>query len=102
MSILPMRSGSVTRIPVQPFTRNLLVLDVETTGSDPLTHEIVEIGAVLLDRATLAPVRNFDSLVRPNSLSQADPKAMEIHGLSFQLLSAAPPPAEVIQNFANQ
>ncbi|MFZ0772424.1 MAG: 3'-5' exonuclease [Candidatus Sulfotelmatobacter sp.] len=86
----------------QPFTRNLLVLDVETTGSDPQLHEVVEIGAVLLDADSLEPLRQFQSLVRPEQFQNSDPRALRIHGLSPERLGTAPPAGEVISRFVDE
>jgi len=89
-------------MPVRPFARKLLVLDLETTGSDPLVHEVVDLGAVLLDGATLSPIKTFDSLIRPDSLANADPNAMRIHGLTANQLKDAPSAPEVMRNFSEQ
>jgi DNA polymerase III epsilon subunit-like protein len=87
---------------VRPFARNLLVLDVETTGSNPVIHEIVDLGAVLLDRATLLPLKSFNSLVRPDSLADADLRAMTIHGLTPHELNSAPPADDVVLKLSEQ
>ena len=85
----------------QPFDRDLLVFDVETTGVNPRLHQIVSIGALLLDRTTLDTVKSMSSLVQltPEAFAQASPKAMRIHGLTFSQLEAAPTPAEVVTRF---
>lgn len=85
----------------QGFDRDLLVLDVETTGANPRVHQIVSIGAVLLDRATLDEVKSMSSLVRvtPEAIAQADPIAMQIHGLMLNRLEAAPTPLDVVTRF---
>lgn len=85
----------------QPFDRNLLVCDVETTGANPRVHQIVSIGALLLDRTTLDEVTSMTTLVQlaPEALAHADPKSMQIHGLSIRQLGAAPTPIEVVTRF---
>jgi DNA polymerase III epsilon subunit-like protein len=85
----------------QPFDRDLLVFDVETTGANPRVHQIVSIGALLLDRKTLQEVRSMGTLVRvtPEALARADPRAMQIHGLTVDQLTAAPTPAQVVIRF---
>ncbi|MGA9671301.1 MAG: SLATT domain-containing protein [Terracidiphilus sp.] len=85
----------------QPFDRDILVFDVETTGINPGVHQIVSIGALLLDRTTLDTVTSMSTLVRltPEAFARANPKAMQIHELTFSQLEAAPTPAEVVTQF---
>jgi len=50
--------------------KHLLVIDLEATCSDDNSFprdemEIIEIGAVMVDRATLVPVEDFNRFVRP-------------------------------------
>jgi DNA polymerase III epsilon subunit family exonuclease len=83
----------------RPFVKDLLVLDLETTGRDPLVHEVLEIGALFLDRTTLVTKKTFHSLLRPRHLDQADPASMRIHGLSEEQLRSAPDASEVVERF---
>jgi DNA polymerase III epsilon subunit-like protein len=64
-------------------------------------HQIVSIGALLLDRTTLDPVKSMSTLVRlsPEAFAQASPRAMQIHGLTLSQLEAAPTPVEVVARF---
>lgn len=84
-----------------PFDRDLLVFDVETTGINPRVHQIVSIGALLIDRTTLDTVKSMSTLVQltPEAFAQASPTAMQIHGLTLGQLEAAPTPAEVVTQF---
>jgi oligoribonuclease (3'-5' exoribonuclease) len=77
------------------------VFDVETTGINPRVHQIVSIGALLLDRTTLDTVKSMSTLVQltPEAFAQASPRAMQIHGLTLSQLEAAPTPAEVVTQF---
>jgi oligoribonuclease (3'-5' exoribonuclease) len=75
------------------------VFDVETTGANPRVHQIVSIGAVLLDRATLDQVKSMSTLVQLAPEAQADPEAMQIHRLTPSQLKAAPTPGEVVTLF---
>ena len=85
----------------QPFDRDILVFDVETTGVDPRVHQIVSIGALLLDRTTLEPVKSMSTLVQllPEAFARANHKSMQIHGLTLSQLEVAPTPAEVVTQF---
>lgn len=60
----------------------LLIVDTETTGTDPETDQIVEIGAVLYDCATAAPVACKSALVR----AEANP-AEPHNGISVAALA---------------
>jgi DNA polymerase III alpha subunit (gram-positive type) len=57
----------------------LLFLDLETTGLDPLEHEILEIAAVLLDRDG-AEVASFEQKVTPACLDKASLEAIQKNG----------------------
>lgn len=61
------------------------VIDVETTGFGRVDR-IVEIGVVVLDRASGEVVDEFDTLVNP----QRDVGATHIHGITATMLEAAP------------
>lgn len=56
-------------------------VDIETTGLDPDTHEIIDIGAVIYDNET-AVVEEFSVKVRPHNLKHADPEALALNGYS--------------------
>lgn len=45
----------------------VLGFDVETTGLDPFTDEIIEIGAVIWDTERATPIRMFSEMIRPRS-----------------------------------
>ena len=67
----------------------LCSVDVETTGLDPAVAEIIQFGAVeVLDG--LLPGRSFTTLIRPNRPEMADPKALEVSGLTLADLEDAP------------
>jgi DNA polymerase III epsilon subunit-like protein len=83
---------------IRPFFKDILVVDLETTGSNPLIHEVVEMGAVLLDKDTLRQVRSIQSLVRPESLDRSEPLAMKIHGLLPDQLLQAPSASQVVSH----
>lgn len=51
-------------------------VDVETTGLDPLKHEIIEIAVVPLDD-NQPPWRTY---IKPERIEDASPKALEING----------------------
>lgn len=54
-------------------------LDLETTGLDPIQHEIIELAVVYKDGSYL------EYKVKPEHLERAQPKALEVNGYSPEL-----------------
>ncbi|HET6763798.1 MAG TPA: 3'-5' exonuclease, partial [Longimicrobiaceae bacterium] len=76
---------------------DLLLLDVETTGLDPRTAEIIQLSACVLSRRDLSEVDVFSMRVRPSH--PISPQAQAIHGLSFEDLEDEPELQAVIGEF---
>ena len=55
-------------------------LDLETTGLDPLIHEVIDIGAVRVDQATLEIEATFSAKIQPLHIELASPIALEVNG----------------------
>jgi len=81
-----------------PFHKDILLIDFETTGDDPANSEPIEIGAVLLDRATLAEKDYFDSLIF-SDLKNVMPEAVKLWQLDVGKIKTAPKLAEVGKQF---
>jgi len=62
------------------FDRPLAFTDVETTGTDELVHEIVEIGLVVADQRSLQVVGELDLKVKPEHIELATPEALAVNG----------------------
>lgn len=64
--------------------RRLVFLDVETTGFDPITHEIVELGAVVVEPQgnyqNLKVIHEIEIKVKPERIEDADPGALRVNG----------------------
>lgn len=78
----------------EPFS-SYVSFDLETTGTDVQTCEIVEIGAALVEQGRV--VDTFHSLVRPDG--PVPSSATEVHGYTDADLAAAPRFAEVWPRF---
>ncbi len=73
--------------------RELVVVDVETTGRDPLMSELVEIGALKL-RGTEV-VGQWSTLVNPGRPIVGN----QMHGITDADVAGAPGPAEAVRQF---
>jgi DNA polymerase III epsilon subunit-like protein len=72
------------------FNNVITSIDVETTGTQPGYHEIIQVAAVTLNDDLRPDGRSFSTLIRPEHPERADPKALEINGLTLEALSDAP------------
>lgn len=70
------------------------IVDVETNGSKPSQHQIIEIGAVKLQNGII--IDTFDSLVYATDISK---QIQEITGISVQQTLKAPALAKVMHEF---
>ncbi len=83
------------------LNNNLLcALDVETTGLIDCYHDLIQVAVLPLD-GNLDPldVSPFYMSVRPENPERASPKAMEVNGLSLEVLEGCPGPVQVADCF---
>lgn len=67
-----------------PFnTRPIAITDIETTGTNPNIHEIIEIGMVLVDQQSLNIISTFEAKIKPELIDLAEPKALEVNGYNM-------------------
>ncbi len=69
-------------------TASFIVIDVETTGLDAGSDEIISFAAVPVERARVIAAETVSGLVRPRIPPL--PKSVEVHGLRAADLEAAP------------
>lgn len=74
-----------------------LCIDLEMSGSIPGTHDIIQIGAVLLDE-NFEPKSEFESLIYPENEADFDPGAKKVHGISRFELEEAPSLEEMLDD----
>lgn len=60
--------------------RNLVFIDLETTGLDKHNHEIIEVGCLVVDGKTFEIKDKYATKVKPTHIDTADPKALKISG----------------------
>lgn len=76
-----------------------VVVDTETTGLDPATARVVEIGAVRLEIGRTGKAAPFRRLVRPDVGIPAE--ATQIHGIGWGTVESESPFADVWPQFAD-
>lgn len=75
--------------------RNLLFLDSETTGLDPLHNEAIEWACVLTAPDGITVLKTFEAKVKPLHLDRFDAKAKEVNGYNEAEWADAPPSEKV-------
>lgn len=84
-----------------PFTKSdLAFFDLETTGLNPDTHEIIEIGMVRINQETLEETGRFEARIMPKNLAIADPVALKINGFTPTKWTDAISLDDALQGFA--
>ncbi len=73
-----------------------ILLDFETTGLDPETCDIIEIGAIRLEG--LREVARYHTLVKPSH--PIPPMISELTGITNEMVATAPTLTEVVEAFA--
>ena len=77
------------------FGKKLVAVDTETTGKNPRSDEIIEIGAAVLSGNTVA--ETFQTLVNPSRKIPAE--IIRITGITNDDTAGAPPPSEALSAF---
>jgi len=80
------------------FSKDLVLIDLETSTGDTLTADICEIGAVYCCRRSLFMLDEFSSLAKPTR-DYRDPRAMAVHGVPEEDLQKALELSIVLDNF---
>jgi DNA polymerase III epsilon subunit-like protein len=63
--------------------KKLAFIDLETTGMDPLKHEIIEIGCLLAkldDKGQYVELESFELKVKPEHIETAEQEALRVNG----------------------
>jgi len=83
------------------FRKDLLLIDLETTGLDSERHEIIQLAAILLDKKTLLEKEAFSTFVRPKKWQTRDRESMKINNISHSQVKEAPVLKEVVEEFSD-
>lgn len=83
--------GAHTELERDPFT----IVDLETTGLDPLQNEIIEIGAIKAEGGEIKDI--FNKLVKPKSAISS--LITEITGITNEMVENSPSIEEVLPEF---
>lgn len=77
--------------------KDILLIDLETSGLDSSVHDIIQIGAVLLDRKTLKEKKAFSSFVKPVNWKKRMKESMAVNKIDYKQLKDAPTVDEVLK-----
>jgi DNA polymerase-3 subunit epsilon len=82
-------------------SRPLLFVDCETTGLDPIKHEIIELAAVRVHPQLLYVERAFVSRVRPQFPERCSIETATVNGFDPQLWDREPDLYDVLKGFSS-
>lgn len=80
--------------------RDLVFVDLETTGLNPEIHEIIEVGILVVDGRRLGIKKRYYSKVKPNSLETADKYSLKKSGYRKRLWKNANNLQKVVNKIA--
>src|SRR3990172_9098237 len=81
--------------------KNLVFVDVETTGLSPDIHEIIEVAAIVADGRTFSEVKSYSCKIKPEHIERAEKEALKINGYSPEKWRDALPAKEAFLTVAN-
>ncbi len=81
------------------FNKDLLLIDIESTGADYSKYEMIQLAAVLLDKKTLREKKSFASYVRPENWRRQEAEAMAVNGITWEQVKNAPSLKNVLTTF---
>jgi inhibitor of KinA sporulation pathway (predicted exonuclease) len=73
--------------------------DFETSSASPLTTQILQIGAAIIDPLSLKIVDEFNSLAKYENWDEVQPKALAVNNLTKEMLDNAPDIKIVFKDF---
>ncbi len=82
--------------------RKIAITDIETTGLNSDTHEIIEIGLVLVNQPNLKVLDTWNVKVAPMHPVNADPIALKVNGYNKQEWNTAVPLKTAMRLYAKK
>ena len=84
------------------FKKDILLIDLETTGLDAAKQEIIQLAAILLDKKNLKEKKVFASYVKPKKWRQRNLESMQVNKITLADLADAPDLKKVIGEFETE
>jgi DNA polymerase III alpha subunit (gram-positive type) len=84
------------------FIKDILLIELETTGTDPDKDSIIQFSALLLDKDNLLEKDFFNSLVRVSMLENTISKHAAILGIGFDEMRKSPKIYDTLKKFTSQ
>ena len=82
--------------------RPLAITDIETTGLDPIGHEIIEIGLVLAEQKTLNILDQWSVKIKPEHIDTATEEALLVNGYNPTVWEDAYAPKMAMKVYAKK
>ena len=80
-----------------PISGSFVIFDTETTGLDPNSDRLTEIGAVFVENGKINEEKKFGTFVNPGRPIPA--RVVELTGINDAMVADAPSPEEAIRQF---
>ncbi len=84
------------------FQRPIAITDLEMTGLDPHSHEIIEIGLIVVRQPDLKIIDTLDIKVRPEHIETATPEALKVNGYRAEDWTEAIPLSGALELYAQK
>ena len=82
--------------------RSLAITDIETSGLDPIGHEIIELGLVLVNQKTFDIIDQWSVKIRPEHIETATEEALNVNGYTNDLWVDAYAPKMAMKVYAKK
>jgi DNA polymerase-3 subunit epsilon len=76
--------------------------DLETTGTDPIRHEILEIGLLVVEPVSLGIVDSLEVKVKPEHIATATDSALELNGYNARDWANAVPLKRALEEYVRR
>ena len=84
---------------IMRFARDILLIEIETTGNNPEKDFVLQISAILLDKDNLLEKDNFSTYVKHAFSQSTNDRIIQTLGITKEVWMNSPNQREVIQYF---